>query len=172
MVNPELVEEIERSMYVDDLISGGETTKQALEIKMTATAILGVATFKLHKWHSNNQKLEVETSTSDEESQRYAKQQLGTRKGESKLLGVPWDKEKDEIRVSFPISTAEPTKRGILRKVAKIYDPLVLASPVTLSGTHDSSFKTSGWTYGCKPSTKYERSPEGFSRKKCLWLTG
>ena len=27
MVNLELVEEIERSMYVDDLISGGETTK-------------------------------------------------------------------------------------------------------------------------------------------------
>ena len=48
MVNPELV---------DDLISGGETTKQTLEIKMTATAILGEATFKLHKWNSNNQKL-------------------------------------------------------------------------------------------------------------------
>ena len=76
-------------MYVDDLINGGETTKQALEIKMTATAIFGVATFKLHKWHFNNQKLEVETATSDEESQCYAKQQLGTRKGESKLLGVP-----------------------------------------------------------------------------------
>ena len=159
-------------MYVDDLISGGETTKQALEIKMTATTIFGEATFKLHKRHSNNRELEVETATSDEESQSYAKQQLGTRKGESKLLGVPWDKEKDEIQVSFPISTAEPTKRGILRKVAKIYDPLVLASPVTLSGTHDSSFKTSGWTYGCKPNTKYERSPEGFFRKKCLWLTG
>ena len=78
MVNPELWSygTIERSMYVDYLISGGATTKQALEIKMTATAIFGVATFKLHKWHSKNQKLEVETSTSDEESQRYAKQQL------------------------------------------------------------------------------------------------
>ena len=32
------------------------------------------------------------------------------------------------------ISTAELTKRGILGKVAKIYDPLGLASPVTLSG--------------------------------------
>ena len=74
-------------MYVDDLISGGETTKQALEIKMTATAIFGVATFKLHKWHSNNQKLEVETSTSDEESQRYAKQQLGNQKGRIKTAG-------------------------------------------------------------------------------------
>ena len=134
MVNPELVEEIERSMYVDDLISGGETTKQALEIKMTATTIFGEATFKLHKRHSNNRELEVETATSDEESQSYAKQQLETRKGESKLLEVPWDKVKDEIQVSFPISTAEPTKRGILGKVAKIYDPLGLASPVTLSG--------------------------------------
>ena len=89
MVNMELVEKIECSKYVDDLISAGETTKQALEIKITATAIFGEATFKLHKWHSNNRKLEVETATSDEESQSYAKQQLGTRKGESKLLGVP-----------------------------------------------------------------------------------
>ena len=119
MVNPELVEEIERSMYVDDLISGGETTKQALEIKMTATTIFGEATFKLHKRHSNNRELEVETATSDEESQGYVKQQLGTRKGESKLLGVPWDKEKDEIKVSFPISTAEPTKGASLENSQK-----------------------------------------------------
>ena len=110
MVNPELV---------DDLISGGETIKQTLEIKMTATAILGEATFKLHKWNSNNQKLEVETATSDEESQSYAKRQVGTRKGESKLLGVPWDKEKDEIKVSFPISTAEPTKGASLENSQK-----------------------------------------------------
>ena len=48
-VNSELVEEIECSMYVDDLISSRETTKQALEIKMTATTIFGEATLKLHK---------------------------------------------------------------------------------------------------------------------------
>ena len=35
MVSPEQVEEIERSMHVDDLISGGETTKQVLEIMMS-----------------------------------------------------------------------------------------------------------------------------------------
>ena len=32
-VNPKLVEEIERSMYGDDLITGGESVKQALEAK-------------------------------------------------------------------------------------------------------------------------------------------
>ena len=69
-----------------------------------------------------------------QKSQSYAKQQLGTKKGESKLLGLPWDIGKNEIQVSFPTSTAEPTKRGILGKVAKIYDPIILPSPVTLSG--------------------------------------
>ena len=39
-----------------------------------------------------------------------------------------------KLKLLLTISTAEPTKRGILGKVAKIYDPLGLASPVTLSG--------------------------------------
>ena len=47
-----------------------------------------------------------------------AKQQLGAKKGESKLLGVPWNKEKDKIQIRFPTFTAEPTKRGILAKIA------------------------------------------------------
>ena len=56
MVNPELMEEIERRLYVDDFINGKKTTNQALEIKMTVTAIFGEATFKQYKWQSNNQK--------------------------------------------------------------------------------------------------------------------
>ena len=133
-VNPKLVEEIERSMYVDDLITGGESVNQALEAKQTAQTIFNDATFELHKWQSNVRDLEADDSSPDEEGQTYAKQQLGAKKGESKLLGVPWNKEKDEIQVSFPTFTAEPTKRGILAKIAKVYDPLGLASPVTLSG--------------------------------------
>ena len=72
---------------MDDLISGGETTKQALEIMITATTKdFQLSTFKLHKWNSNNRELEVETATLDEESQSYAKQQQGTRKCESSQL--------------------------------------------------------------------------------------
>ena len=120
-------------MYVDDLITGGESVKRALEVKQTAQTIFNEATFELHKWQSNVQDLEADDSLPDEEGQTYAKQQLGSKKGESKLLGVPWNKEKDEIEVSFPRFTPEPTKRGILAKIAKVYDPLGLASPVTLS---------------------------------------
>ena len=63
LVSPELVEEIERIKYEDDLISGGETTNQASEFKMTSTIIFVEATFELHKWHSNNRELEIETVT-------------------------------------------------------------------------------------------------------------
>ena len=94
-VNPKLVEEIEHSMYVDDLITGRESVNLALEAKQTAQTIFNEATFELHKWQSNVRDLEADDSLPDEEGQTYAKQQLGAKKGESKLLGVPWNKEKD-----------------------------------------------------------------------------
>ena len=62
-VNPKLVEEVERSIYVDDLITGGESVKQALEAKQTARAIYSEATFELHKWQSNVRDLEADSSS-------------------------------------------------------------------------------------------------------------
>lgn len=50
------------------------------------------------------------------------------------MLGVTWNKETDEIQVNFPASTAELTKRGILGRIAQIYDALGLVSPVSLAG--------------------------------------
>ena len=102
MVNPELVEEIERSRYVDDLISGGETTKQALEIKMTATTKFGEVTFKLQKRHSNNRELEVETATSDEESHWLRQTTSGNQKERIKTAGSPLGKRKGRNSSQLP----------------------------------------------------------------------
>lgn len=65
----------------------------------------------------------------------FAKQQLGEPcvRGSS-LLGLGWNKECDDMIVSFPEWKSDPTKRGILRKLASIYDPLGSVSPVTLGG--------------------------------------
>ena len=130
----DLEAEIERSLYVDDLISGGQSVSQALQVKETAIEVFNDARFKLHKWHSNVQELEIETARAGDEEQTYAKQQLGVKEGETKLLGLTWDKTKDNIHVSFPTQAAEHTKRGVLAKIAKIYDPLGLVSPITLTG--------------------------------------
>ena len=67
-------------------------------------------------------------------SQSYAKFQIGVKTGETKLLGVPWNKTEDTIEVNFPGPIINVTKREVLGEIAKIYDPLGLASPVTLVG--------------------------------------
>ena len=57
---PKEVDEILTSLYVDDLITGGETTNDVCHLKKTVVAIFGEAGFELHKWHSNEQTLESE----------------------------------------------------------------------------------------------------------------
>jgi hypothetical protein len=58
-VHPEIVySEIEKSLYVDDLISGGENEIEAEQLKSKAIEIFSDATFDLHKWHSNVRDLE------------------------------------------------------------------------------------------------------------------
>lgn len=132
--HPDRVAEIERELYVDDLISGGGTIQEAKQKKATATEMFHQATFHLHKWHSNVTELELteETETGDDLS--YAKQQLGIKPRECGLLGLKWNKLTDEVGVTIPEEVAQPTKRGILGKVARIYDPLGLIAPITLQG--------------------------------------
>ena len=123
---PDLVAEIEKSLYVDDLIGGADSTTKGLELKQTAKEIFSEAGFELHKWHSNVKEIEAENTTVTEENQTYAKQQLGVKQGETKLLGLTWDKVQDNIQVSIPNDPAACTKRGILGKMARNYDPLGL----------------------------------------------
>ena len=55
----------EKSLYVDDLLNGGQTVQQARERKRTAIEIFNDAKFVLHKWNSNVIELE---DTHDQEN--------------------------------------------------------------------------------------------------------
>ena len=130
---PETVNEVRKSLYVDDLISGGSTTDKAKQLKREAIEIFNDAKFELHKWHSNKEELKTDC----ENYQRsFAKEQLNNvSKPEGiKLLGVSWDKVQDTLHVDFPSPPAELTKRGILTNLAKVCNPLGLASPGLLEG--------------------------------------
>ena len=64
----------------------------------------GEAGFELHKWYSNEQTLEFEASSLQEDEKRsYAKEQLGIKPGETKMLRLPLDKLKDMMAVTFPV---------------------------------------------------------------------
>ena len=133
---PESVAEILRSLYVDDLISGGPTVSRAKKLKDDAIAIFADGGFQLHKWHSNAPELERDSQEQPAETEdTYAKLQLGSASVEgSKLLGLGWNKAEDTLSVWFPEENVELTKRGILGKLARIYDPLGLVSPTSLEG--------------------------------------
>lgn len=132
---PELVAKIRKELYVDDLISGSTTVCKTQELKDKTTTIFQDACFNLHKWHSNVPKLESKQSPQAEGEPTYAKQQLGVPQGTfSSMLGLPWNKEQDSLSITVPPEKATLSKRGILAKLAKIYDPLGLVSPETLSG--------------------------------------
>ena len=128
---PDAVNEICKSLYVADLLSGGPTIKKAKKLKGEATEIFADAKFKLHKWHSNRK--ELETACEDYEPS-FAKEQLENTqaRGPCKLLGVGWDKVEDTLHVCFPATPAEQMKRGILTNLAKVYDPFGIVSPVML----------------------------------------
>ena len=78
-------------------------------MKNTAVAIVGEAGFELHKWHSNEQTLESEANSEQEdekEDESYAKEQLGVKPGETKMLGLPWNELKGHDGSNLPSSSS------------------------------------------------------------------
>ena len=67
-----------------------------------------------------------------ETDQIFAKQKLGVKSNETKMLGLPWKKDKDLLAVEIPSKIKKLTKRAILQKLASIYDPLGIISPTTI----------------------------------------
>ena len=151
---PNEVEEVKRSLHVDDLITGVTTVFE----KKAALAIFK-GRFKLQKWHSkvpsldeppssgkaaeqhSTTQLEASHSLATPEEETAGKQpttvleyHMDVKKGETKLLSAPWNKTVDTIEVAFLAPIVKVTKREILRSISKIYDHLGVASPVTLAG--------------------------------------
>ena len=108
---------------------------KAGELKNSAIEIFSDARFILHKWTSNVSELEDSRDGKEKSDDlSFAKQKLGSQQNESKVLGLPWDKEMDTLTVNFPKSETATSKREVLKNLAKVYDPLGLATPLTLQG--------------------------------------
>ena len=100
------VDEILRSLYVDDVISGGNNVSEVKKLKTTMIRIFGEANFKLRKCHSNTKEIEVKHG---EDGLTYTESQLGVKRNKTEILGVLWDKATDQIPVTLPHGNVEPT---------------------------------------------------------------
>ena len=83
----ELIREIRDDMYVDDLVTGGESFQEVEKIKSDVIELFEKGGFKLHKWHSNEPSLETNDLSSQKEL-NFAKERLGTKANETKILGL------------------------------------------------------------------------------------
>ena len=64
----------------------------------------------------------------------FAKQQLGTKSTDTKILGIHWNENEDTLSIKVPKSKGKYTKRNILSHLGSIYDPLGFISIVHLLG--------------------------------------
>ena len=148
--DPEFVDKFLSSIYVDDLVSGGNDVQSTYEFYLKSRVRLASAGFKLRKFVTNSEELrgrilEDETLVKEQsdpgEDQSYAKTSLGVKMsdspGSTKVLGVLWDVLHDKLlfdigEVAEAMEPLEPTKRNLVGITARFFDPLGIVSPVTV----------------------------------------
>ena len=133
-----------RSIYVDDYVGGADCTGNAYERFILLAQILREGGFEVHKFLSNNENLlklvERNCDLQDNSaitSETFSSETLGCNSTIHKVLGIPWCHKADLLFIEFETCLPEtqkckPSKRLILTTVAKNYDPLGYASPVTM----------------------------------------
>lgn len=127
---------LEECLYVDDLITGADTEERAASLYKEARLILDSAGMKLRKWSTNSDLL----------LQQFNRDGLGNPSRETsttttavtRVLGLEWDRESDELKYSLGavlelLTTNRNTKRFVLQASARIFDPLGLLGPVTIT---------------------------------------
>ena len=143
-LQPELFRLLTQSIYVDNVICGAENDEDAFQFFQQSKQVMREGGFNLRKFLTNSIPLQgrinvVEGTTSmDFEEETYTTATLGssqqTLAGEVKVLGVRWDRYKDQLvfdvhHIVQAVECLEPTKRRIMSTVSAIYDPIGILSP-------------------------------------------
>ena len=148
---PEASKIIERDRYVDNLIHSCPSTNDALRRIQDVEKILDTGGFRIKEWHCFSKELQVainERSIPVQQQnpdspivnnvlmipERYDSNQINL-DGEQgvKTLGLSWNPTTDTINFQVKLSDKEfYTNRIILSKISRLFDPLGLASVVTI----------------------------------------
>ena len=132
--NDEVVKRVLKDIYMDDCISGAQTSSKAYELYYHSKRLMKKGGFTLLKWATNDDELMQKIRISE-------KNDYETECGEyeeRKVLGVTWRIKEDEMTFSMGdvVKMAEenelPTKRFILKVVASVFDPLGVLSPIVI----------------------------------------
>ncbi|XP_028413524.1 uncharacterized protein LOC114536361 [Dendronephthya gigantea] len=115
-VDPQLIELLKKSLYVDDFVSGADNEKEASEVSSNAKLIMRKGAFNLRKWNTNSSNLK----------KTFANQ---SSPNATNVKGVT---EEDESYAKTVTATTIKPNDNTTKISAKIFDPLGLLSPFTI----------------------------------------
>ena len=125
---PESVRVIKENSYLDDIVDSVSDYEQVDQRTREIENIIKLGSFSIKRWH-------VSGIVAPDESDRW-----------QRILGLNWDKRDDIFQVKLSYnnqngsSSADDnvpkvlTKRSLLSKLNRVYDPLGFVSPVTIKG--------------------------------------
>lgn len=120
---------IEDDFYVDDLLSGADSTPAAKQLVSDLSIVMKNGGFTLRKWTSNVPEV---LSDLPEELKSNSQETNIEENSSIKVLGLFWNSSKDMMQIRITKADAVTTKRQLLSIIAKFFDPLGFLCPTTI----------------------------------------
>lgn len=126
----EAVRAINANLYVDDYLDSAESDEQAISRGREVCDILAEDDFHLRKWISNSPST---ATTLGGQTERETLADLIHKDPARKILGVKCNTSEDTLTFSVTnVENVTYTRRGLLSKLAGVFNPLGLACPFTV----------------------------------------
>jgi hypothetical protein len=126
---PEAQDTIENALYMDDTLDSRCSTEKAKETRSQVSKVMDRAGMKMRKWISNDPGVLKDIPKED----RAVTVEINGKETlpNQKTLGILWIAEEDVICIkSRQIDQNHPaTRRGVLKCMASLFDPLGLVDP-------------------------------------------
>ena len=129
---PNAAEEVGKSFYVDDCLTGSDSSERAVALQKELQELLGRGGFLLRKWNSSEPA--VMASIASELKDAQSTLPISSPDNYTKTLGLEWNSTSDQFRLT--VSELPPTegltKRLLVSDVAKTFDVLGWYSPTII----------------------------------------
>jgi hypothetical protein len=127
--NPEVIDTVLRSFYVDDYLKSVPSVKGAIHLVKDVKSVLAQGGFHIRQWISNSREV-VNTIPVPERAKEVMDLDLNQDAMPiERALGVRWCVESDEFRIFVDVQERPPTRRGILSMVPWTIAPRTIPPP-------------------------------------------
>ena len=123
-------EAVQTSFYMDDFVKSEESVEAARVMRREVTSLLAKEGFHLTKWVSSEEQVLSEVPVEEKGVLKADAAVPGM--SWSSVLGCKWVPRDDTLSVKLSQVSVQATKRGVLKQVASLYDPLGILTPYTL----------------------------------------